>query len=482
MAYRIEMARRCAIAAAIAVGSIAAVAKSEAPPPVKIVLHPAPEAWPALKYHLLPPLLDRRAGNAAVHYLKIPHEQTPLFSDRKFWDTISAWAETPLVELRRQAAGPEKQYAWIEGPSSIFEMLERGGRCESCDWDIPIHEHEYYSILLPDIQSTRSAGRILAARARLQIAHRHFDDAIHTMQTGFALARNVANGPTLIMGLVGVTIGTQMADQAETLLQQPDSPNLYWALATLPRPFIDFRPGFEAEFASIYLTYPELRNIDKKDLSAEEWRRLLQKLLSDERKLFYLSGGGSSNPDLIGVVDELRLLEGYPRAKKYLIAHGYTPQDVEAMPAPKAILLFTMAIYEELRDDTFRSMEIPFPEARKGMADAEKRLKKAVGDGIEIIPLASMLLPAVNKVKEAEARMAQKIAAVQILEALRIYAFGHDGRLPQTLGDITEVPVPADPFTNEPFHYVREGDTAKLESAYPSAAPLRYEIKIEGGK
>lgn len=163
-----------------------AAADSNEPPPTKFVLHPAGEPQPALTYQLLPPLLDRHPGNAAVHYLKVPHEQTRLFSDQMFWDTIDKWTEMPLPELRKEFNQDGKKYPWLTGDWSIVEMLDRGARCDTCDWEIPIRDHEYISILLPDVQASRSSGRILAVRARLQIAQGKYADAIHTLQTGFA--------------------------------------------------------------------------------------------------------------------------------------------------------------------------------------------------------------------------------------------------------------------------------------------------------
>ena len=446
--------------------------------PTKIILYPGAEVVPSLKYQLLPPLLDRRPGNAVVQYLKVPHEQTALFADRAFWETMSKWAEMPLPELRKVANGTAKKYAWITGESSsIIQMLERGGRCDACDWDIPIREHEFYTILIPEIQSTRSSGWILEARARLEIANGKYDEAVRTLQTGYALARHVAQGPTLINALVGVSIATAMSNQVETLLQQPDAPNLYWALATLPRPLIDFRPGYEAEFASIYLSYPELRDLDKKDHSPEEWRRLLQKLCGDLAKMIGTEGGEVQ-------VQSLRMeglpsmLEGYPRAKRFLISQGYSAAEVEAMPVPQVVLLYTMRTYDELRDDTFKWMSIPYPEADKGLEETDRRLKKAHAEGREIISLATFVMPAMLGAKSAETRIIQKIAALEVLESLRIYAAAHDGQLPNSLRDISEVPVPLDPFRGVPFHYVRNGNSAKLESPFPSQLPLRYEIQL----
>jgi hypothetical protein len=448
-------------------------ADSDSSSPIKFVLHPANEPHPALKYQLLPPLLDRHPGNAAVHYLKVPHEQARLFSDQTFWETIDKWSEMPLPELRKEFNQDGKKYPWLTGNWSIIEMLDRGARCDTCDWEIPIRDHEFFSILLPDIQASRSSGRILAVRARLQIAQGRYADAIHTLQTGFALARHVAQAPTLINGLVGVAIGTMMSKQVETLIQQPDAPNLYWALATLPKPLIDFRPGYDGEFAEIYLSYPELRDLNGKTYSASQWRQLLHRLAGGLMAAGDLHAG---SPVTLGAVPWM--LEGYPRAKRFLIAQGRTAAEVDAMPVPQVILLYTMQTYDDLRDEHFKWFSLPYAEAHAGLAQAEKQLKRSVGDGREIIPLAAMLLPALQSCKDAEARMSQQIAALEVLSALRLYAAAHEGKLPESLKEISEVPVPLDPFRGEPFVYVRSGDTARLESPFPTNGPLKYEIQV----
>ena len=95
--------------------------------------------------------------------------------------------------------------------------------------------------------------------------------------------------------------------------------------------------------------------------------------------------------------------------------------------------------------------------------------------------------------------MDRRIAALAVLEAIRIYAAGHGGRLPEKLGDVVEVPIPNDPTRDEPFVYRREGEAAILESPLPpsleSSPPppavepmpaLRYRIemseKVKRGK
>src|SRR5262249_44669151 len=71
----------------------------------------------------------------------------------------------------------------------------------------------------------------------------------------------------------------------------------------------------------------------------------------------------------------------------------------------------------------------------------------------------------------ARARTERKFAALRCLEAIRLYAVRHDGKLPMRLDQIKEVPVPVDPFTGKPFEYEATGDRATLYSA-ARAAPV----------
>jgi hypothetical protein len=61
-----------------------------------------------------------------------------------------------------------------------------------------------------------------------------------------------------------------------------------------------------------------------------------------------------------------------------------------------------------------------------------------------------------------------------------MHAAEHDGKLPRTLQEITEVPVPVDPMTGKEFSYRIENGTAILEGFAPDGESLkdgfRYEI------
>jgi hypothetical protein len=88
------------------------------------------------------------------------------------------------------------------------------------------------------------------------------------------------------------------------------------------------------------------------------------------------------------------------------------------------------------------------------------------GDG-----LLADLLPDVVALRRAQGRLEQRIALLRHVEALRLYAGEHGGKLPATLSEVP-VPLPADPFTGQPFQYRMDGTTAHLGGG------SRYEVTI----
>jgi hypothetical protein len=76
------------------------------------------------------------------------------------------------------------------------------------------------------------------------------------------------------------------------------------------------------------------------------------------------------------------------------------------------------------------------------------------------------------------------IALLRIFEALRLKAASHEGKLPDSLAGITEVPIPNDPVTGKAFEYERSSDHAMLRYVPgPNAGePLEYEISVASDK
>jgi hypothetical protein len=67
------------------------------------------------------------------------------------------------------------------------------------------------------------------------------------LQTGFGMARHLGQAPVLIQTLVGTAVGGLMGQEVEQLIQSETAPNLYPALAGLPKPFIDVEKAIASE-------------------------------------------------------------------------------------------------------------------------------------------------------------------------------------------------------------------------------------------
>ena len=72
-----------------------------------------------------------------------------------------------------------------------------------------------------DLRDHRKLGRELRDRVRFDLAGGQLKEAADHLSIGFALARNVAQGPTLIESLVGISIATRMLTRTRELMQQP---------------------------------------------------------------------------------------------------------------------------------------------------------------------------------------------------------------------------------------------------------------------
>ncbi len=129
----------------------------------------------------------------------------------------------------------------------------------------------------------------------------------------------------------------------------------------------------------------------------------------------------------------------------------------------QAILLYTALVYDHFRDDLFKWMYVPYVRSRDEFPLALQRLKNQAEE-VELVPVASLLLPAVGQAARAQARKERQIALLRIIEALRMYAAEHDNKFPAALTDIKSVPIPDNPMTGKPFNYQLSGEEAQLET------------------
>jgi len=441
------------------------------PETLQVTIHPQAFPRPTLKYQLLPEFKDRVRGNAAVYYGKVTAEHLGFFGNMKLREKIDEWNAASLSDLLK----PDVEM----NSASIEKMLRMAARCESCDWQLPVREEEFYTMGLPEVQQLRQFARILLARMRIQIAHGKFDAAIETLQSALAIGKNAAEGETIVNGLVGVAIDSVMAKQILELIQQPGAPNLYWALSTLPRPLIDLRKGAEAEMSALELSFPVIRNL-RAERTPEEWEAMHSKFWRQVVELvpFMEVGNGVQVKDL--KVESL-VAESFlhaPAGRQRLLDQGIDPVVVSAMPNAQVALIEAVRAYEIDRDNLFRWFLVPYDdglqpgETLQHQADQEKDRRSKQGK------LSQIFLPNLYPARRASAQLDRSIAVLRAIEALRMYAATHDGKLPAKLSEIVGAPVPVDPMTGKPIEYELRGEVGLIRVTPLTERTHTYEIHV----
>lgn len=422
-----------------------------------------PMETPALQYALMPPYLEQTEGNAATMYYRALLELSELERQKKdanLFNEVLAWTAAPAdvfnVEKVRDTLKPFR---------AVLESTEIAARRTYCRWDLPQAENKenLYYITLNESQEMREIARLLVLKARLEITEGDYDQAVRTFQTTYAMARHVSEPPIIICDLIGVAIVSMINDQVAAFVRAPDAPNLYWPLTALPRPIIDVRPSMGLEGNGLYFVFPQLLAAKTKSLTPEQWQAELEAFLKKFEKVAAATGGMDAD-ELAEIKKKTNLETVMARAleaKTGLIKMGQPSQAAKDMAAGQAILLYTALVFDHFRDDLFKWAYVPLAEAGEEFRNARKSIKEN-SDTIELVPVAALLLPALDGVVRAVQRQESVIAQLRGFEAIRMYAAEHDGELPGKLSDITAVPIPSDPLTGKPFFYHRDGETGAL--------------------
>ena len=441
--------------------SVAASPTRPAPPKApkgpkltELTVHPAPAPAAALDYRLLPELLDQTPGDAAPLYFLA--QQTMPERDR--WDEkLRKWQDVPLDKLPADEA-----HRMLSEYRTPLRQIELAGRRETCDWGLPIRS-EGISLVIPPMSAYRTLARVLLVKARLEIAAGNYDQAVQTLQTGYAMGRHVAEGRTLIHALVAVAISALLNEGVEDLMEAKGGPNLYWALAEMPRPTISLRKALRSEGSLAFFQSPTLRKAHKGKLTPAEIRRLPEEFGKAMMWYGVATGGREERNRAIFAAVALTV---YPQAKKHLATKGYTPEQIKAMPVAQVVSMYSLGRYMYWRGELFKWFSLPYWQAHEGIrrtnAAFAKVSKSSPAEGFPF----TMLLPSLSRSYFMSARLDRRIAALQTIEAVRMYA-AKEGKLPAKLGDIIDAPAPIDPVTGKQFQYEVKGRTFTLTGPAP---------------
>ena len=133
------------------------------------------------------------------------------------------------------------------------------------------------------------------------------------------------------------------------------------------------------------------------------------------------------------------------------------------------ILLDEKREYEVRFDDIMKTTTLPAWQAEALVARSRSGREPAL--------LADAFVEGIYGVRRKQARLEQRIALLRHVEALRLHAAEHDGKLPASLSEVA-VPLPEDPFTGKPFRYDVTGNTAHLRGNPPSGEEKNREFNV----
>ena len=440
----------------------------------ELTLSPQAAPRPALKYRLLPMVSERKPGNAVPIYLRLVHEQSD--ENRRRWvEMPTKWNKLPLDDLPLDRARK-----FLEAHRYMRRQLELGARRQKADWNYTLDAGDTIGLLLPDMNAMRGYVPLLVLQTRVALIDRDYGAAVRTLETGYSFSRQVAEGPFLINGLVGVAMASIFSDTILELVQRPGAPNLYWALTALPRPLIGMRKGEEFEHGLLKAQFPDMADLDRAR-TAEQWDEVLVRVRKEVRRITAFERGVKPQPPKPQPQEPASKSPDLETARKYLSEQrGLPAARVKEMPAAQVLVLWMADTFGDYRDDLFKASTLPYLKARVVQVAAQKRLTAA--PDTEAVRLSRLLLPRLDKVSAAHNRLNRRIAALRVIEALRMHAAANDGRLPDKLGDVTVVPVPDDPGTGKPFSYLKDGAKATLTGTIPgepgASNGLRYRLRV----
>ncbi len=430
---------------------------------VRLTVHPAAAPRPALRYLLLPELREMTPGNAVQGYLSCFMEQQNFFFNADAVAKREKWQTLPLQDLPLDQL---KAFGY-DGSSGALRRADYAARLDHADWQVlPKIRAEGFALLLPEVQQFRMLAAALKVQLRYQVGRGDFEGALRTAKTMFALARHQGEHPSLIGALVGMAIEHLALGPLEELIEQPGSPNLYWALTDLPTPYISLRPATQGERLALAVEFADLDS--RRPMAETRLQKVVQRLNAMIRQ---------ADPalDVPAWLEARARDEGHVRAARArLVADGMEERRVREFPALQVVLLDEKRALDEAWDEAVKWLAVPY---WKGGPPEPK-------DRTSLAAISRTFLPPLTKVRQAQNRLEQRLALLRHVEALRLYAASHAGRLPARLGDVS-VPLPDDPFTGKPFHYEVNGATAVLKGSPPQGEEnnpiynLRYEVTLQ---
>ena len=405
-----------------------------------------------LKYRLLPSEAELKPGNAVPILLRLPWEETPYFNTT--FRTLKEWDSRPLT-------APE--WKDFRGVMPFYDEMKRAAFRRDASWEYPIGEEPAEFILLPDVQGLRMLlGYGLSAEIRHSLLQGELTEAREGILVGLANGRHLAQTPFFVNQLVAAAIHRSMLDRTADLIAQPNSPNLYWALSTLPDSLVELHRAASMEASMFTMTFPAANDLDR-PRDAEEWKKMLVQLF----ELFDQFGDQRSHNPQEAEAHRAEIIE-VARAELAQLLQVPVAK-VTAMSDEEAAIRWYVRVRAYLDQRADAALCLKPHEAwqrfKEYDAEVEATQKKCKTAKLNLFDPTSVYLSVWSLKRQVE--------ALRIIEAIRHFLATHDGKLPASLADIETLSIPMDPLTDEPFEWRVDGNTATLRAVFLPVVPQK---------
>jgi hypothetical protein len=440
------------------------------PRPTELIVAPRAVEEPRLAHRLMPLEYELREGNAAPIILRLAWEQTKYFST--VVPTFEEQLKLPLNDPKLIEAGPILK-------SHFYEELRRAAHRRTAQWEYPIGEQDNLEILLPDSQAARQiAGRGLSVWIRYQLAIGELNKAEEAIRVGFGVNRHFGRTPILVTKVITVALNNLLLQRLEELIAQPGSANYYWALTSLPRPLVELQPSLELARNNLLQAVEELRRLDE-PRTADEWVDL-------DRLVFQLYfNWGYNNAKPPSENDRKQIHQRAITRARAELSKSPDSGRMMGMSDSEILVRWLVDTHRRQMDEITTVMALEPSVAIPALRSLQERIKTFREEiGFPGLLVAETPLNLYLSVGGSQRR----IDALRSVEAIRHYAATHAGKLPETLDQITDTPIPLDGLTGKPFQYERSTDDAAVISAPGIATPtgqypgLGYRLVLKAAK
>ncbi|MDG2221085.1 MAG: hypothetical protein P8L85_06880 [Rubripirellula sp.] len=437
------------------------VAESERPN--VFLLSPRSQPDPMLRYRLWPAVELRKRGNPAAlvsRALLLAATVSPE-TKKQFAESSSEWSDLSLEQLP-----VEQVQKLLSSYSFALNELRRAENLFGIEYDLHLEGSsatEMLQTLLPELQEMRQLARLLQLQARLAIAQGRWDDAVRDLRVGFRLAEFAGHSTEFMIGrLVGLAISGVMMNVVEEAIEQPDCPNLYWALSGLPSErLFDTKQALEFETVLLALLFDVGDPLPDTPIGANAARVKIARLIENASEGFGVLESDEGQAAGMQLTAGLYVVSATEPSRELLAETKQWAGRVDQLSSSEAVLRASLLKFNRIRDKWLAWLSLPAEFWDDYAEQRQAALDDFESNGDLLFQMMTAFMPSLDAAHNAGLRARQQHHLLLSIEAIRMHA-GQTGELPESLELLKPVPAWRDAITGKPFEYTRASLTESV--------------------